>query len=155
MSEATAARDEDNKVPSGPAPSPALLRIHAVVGVVLCVLLPGGSYLQGDAIFAWNMFSKSETYRVSVRAVFADGATRDIDPRAIGPRVGGDLATFLPAPGTWRHDPVGLTFRTSLPLLAAFACPLAPGALTVDIALEERAHLNAPIRRTEAYAKCR
>ena len=101
------------------------------------------------------MFSKSETYRLSIIATQADGTQRDIDPRSLAPLVNPSLAYFLPAAGTWRHDPVGLTFRTGLPAIAGLACRVGSGAMRVDATLGERANLDAPERETRATTRCR
>ena len=130
-------------------------RLHLLVAVVVCLVLPGGSYLQGSAIFAWNMFSKSETYRMTILATFPGGERREMDPRALKPLVNPALAYFLPAPGLWRHDPVGLTFRTGLPAIGGLQCRAGTGAIHVEVTLEERADLDAAPRVTRATTECR
>jgi hypothetical protein len=128
-------------------------RAQAVVAFVLCVGLPAGSLLHGNAIFAWNMFSKSETYRLRVVGTSPTG-TFEIDPRTLGARVGPSIAPFLPAPGEWRHEPVGLTLRSSLASIALAACPrVRPGE--IDVTLDERADLDATPRTSTMRAMCR
>ena len=68
----------------------------------------------GNGVFAWTMFSKSETYRMHMSGWTADGAARAVDPRAIAPHVSPSIGYFLPAPDTWRHDPVGLLHRDEI-----------------------------------------
>ena len=108
----------------------------------------------GNGVFAWTMFSKSETYRMHMSGWTADGAARAVDPRAIAPHVSPSIGYFLPAPDTWRHDPVGLTVRTGLGKIAELACRLGPFSAT-EVTLEERANLDAEPRRSVARAHCR
>jgi hypothetical protein len=129
-------------------------KLHVALALAVAVVLPGGSLLLGNGVFAWTMFSKSETYRMSVVGWTADGDARSFDPRALGPHVNGTLAAFLPAPGAWRHDPVALTFRTGLSNIAVLACRLGPLAAT-EVTLEERADLDAEPKRSVARARCR
>jgi len=129
-------------------------KLHIALALVVAVVLPGGSLLMGNGVFAWTMFSKSETYRMTVVGWTDDGAMRPFDPRALVPHVNPNLAYFLPAPGTWRHDPVGLTFRTGLDHIASLACRLGPLRAT-EVTLEERVTLDAEPRRTVARAACR
>jgi len=129
-------------------------KLHAALALAVAVVLPGGSLLMGNGVFAWTMFSKSETYRMSVIGWTVDGEARVFDPRSLGPHVNRSLAYFLPAPEVWRHDPVGLTFRTGLGNIAALACRL--GSLrATELTLEERANLDAEPRRSVARALCR
>jgi hypothetical protein len=100
------------------------------------------------------MFSKSETYRMTVLGTTRDGEVRSFDPRALAPWVNGSLAFFLPAANRFRHDPVGLTFRTGLSNIAGLACALGPLKST-EITLEERKDLDTVPRVTVARAECR
>jgi hypothetical protein len=129
-------------------------KLHLALAVIVGLLLPGGSLLLGNGVFAWTMFSKSETYRMHVLGGADDGATRPLDPRALAPFVSPTIGYFLPAPDTWRHDPVGLTFRTGLGKIAELACRLGPFA-TTEVTLEERADLDAEPKRSVASARCR
>ena len=130
-------------------------RVQALVAIVVCVVLPAGSYLHGSAIFAWNMFSKSETYRMSIIETSADGTRRELDPRAIKHFVNPSMGYFLPPPSAWRHDPVGYTFRTGLPAVAALACRIGRGARRIEVTLDERATLDATPTTTHAGTECR
>ena len=128
-------------------------KLHVALALAVALVLPGGSLLFGDGVFAWTMFSKSETYRMSVVGTTADGEARAFDPRSLAPWVNLSLAYFLPAPGVWRHEPVGLTFRTGLGNIAVLACRLGPLRAT-EVTLEERANLDAVPRRSVARARC-
>jgi len=129
-------------------------KLHIALAVAVAVLLPGGSLLFGNGVFAWTMFSKSDTYRMSITGWTDEGEVRSFDPRALQPFVNPSLAYFLPAAGVWRHDPVGLTFRTGLGNIAALACRL--GSMrAAEVTLEERANLDAEPKRSVARARCR
>jgi hypothetical protein len=128
-------------------------KLHVALAVLVAVVLPAWSLLAGNGVFAWTMFSKSETYRLTVRGLGADGAVLTFDPRALAPFVDGSLRGFLPAAGTWKHEPVGLTFRTGLGQLAALACRLGPLRAT-EVRLEERANLDAVPVVSVAHADC-
>ena len=129
-------------------------KLHVALALAVAVVLPGGSLLLGNGVFAWTMFSKSETYRMSVIGWTDDGAARTFNPRSLAPYVNQSLAYFLPAPEVWRHDPVGLTFRTGLGNIAALACRLGPLRAT-EVTLDERANLDAAPKRSVARAVCR
>jgi len=129
-------------------------KLHVALAVVVGLLLPGGSLLLGNGVFAWTMFSKSETYRMRVLGWDNDGAPRALDPRTLAPHVSPTIGYFLPAPDTWRHDPVGLTFRTGLGKIAELACRLGPFT-TTEVTLEERANLDAEPKRSVARVRCR
>jgi hypothetical protein len=129
-------------------------KLHLALALVVAIALPGGSLLLGNGVFAWTMFSKSDTYRMTVLGWTPGGAARSFDPRELAPHVNGVLAAFLPAPGAWRHDPVALTFRTGLGNIAALACRLGPLEAT-EVTLEERADLDAAPKRSVARARCR
>lgn len=127
--------------------------MHVALATFVALVLPGGSLLFGDGVFAWNMFSKSATYRMTVTGVTQEGDARTFDPRSLAPYVGRALGHFLPAPEQWRHDPVGLTFRTGLGHVAGLACRLGPLRAT-EVKLEERADLDAKPIATVARARC-
>jgi hypothetical protein len=129
-------------------------KLHLALAVLVAVVLPAGSLLAGNGVFAWTMFSKSETYRMAVSGRTDAGEIRTFDPRALAPYVDGNLRYFLPAPDTWRHEPVGLTFRTGLGKIAALACRLAPLRST-EVRFEQRLDLDAAPSVSVARADCR
>jgi hypothetical protein len=129
-------------------------KLHVALALTVGLLLPGGSLLIGNGVFAWTMFSKSETYRMRVLGRADDGSARALDPRALAPHVGPAIGYFLPGPDVWRHDPVGLTFRTGLGKIAELACRLGPFR-TTEVSFEERADLDAEPKRSVAHGRCR
>jgi len=128
--------------------------LHLSVLAFLAIILPAGSLLFGNGEFAWTMFSKSETYRLAFTGIAPNGSEVEIDPRSLGPLTNPTLSYFLPEPGKWRHDPMGVTFRTGLPYLTLLACRLGPYQ-RIEALLEERAHLDAAPLATRAEAPCR
>jgi hypothetical protein len=62
-------------------------------------------------------------------------------------------AQYLPPAGQWRHDALGVTFRTGLPHLAALACRLGSHR-RVEAVLEERSDLDADPVATRADVRC-
>jgi hypothetical protein len=126
---------------------------HAAIALLVAVVLPLGSRLGGSGMFAWTMFSKTEMYRLRVEGTRRDGVRRDYDPAALGPYLTPNARHFLPEKDLWRHDPVALTFRTSLRSMARLACRLDDLAST-ELTFEERATLDAPPRLTTASATC-
>lgn len=127
--------------------------LHAVALLLVALGLPGGSLLFGSGELAWTMFAKSETYRLGLTGVAHDGERTGIDPRALSPLVSGTLRYFLPAPEQWRHEPMGVTFRTGLPHLAILACRLG-GYRRIQASFEERSHLDATPVVTRADVRC-
>lgn len=127
---------------------------HAAALLLVAVALPAGSIVFGSGELAWTMFSKSETYRLAVTGVAQDGRKRPIDPRALAPLLDATAAYYLPAPGQWRHDAMGVTFRTGLPHLTALACRLGTYQ-RIEALLEERSHLDAAPVPTRANVRCR
>jgi hypothetical protein len=129
-------------------------KLHLAAAVLVAVVLPGGSLLAGGGVFAWTMFSKSETYRITIEGIGLEGEKRAFDPRSLAPYVHVSIGHFLPAKDRLRHDPVGLTFRTGLQHIADLACRLS-SLHSVEVTLEERQDLDAAPRMTVARARCR
>jgi hypothetical protein len=128
-------------------------RFHLVVGLFATILVPAFSWIDGSGWLAWSMFSKSETYRVVVVLVDAEGHTRYANPTALASGAGTDAATFLAGSDHFRHAPVGATFRRSLPGLAALSCDRWR-PFEARVTLEERRNLDAPVRTTTSVQRC-
>ena len=129
-------------------------RFHLFLVVLVCLLLPGWSWLDGSGWLAWTMFAHSSTYRVRVVGASTRGEPRFVAPTELAARASADLGTFLAGAESWRHAPVGPTLRSHLSEVAALGCGIAPDLRSIDITLEERRTLDAPILRTEARATC-
>jgi hypothetical protein len=121
--------------------------------VLIAVVLPAASWLNGTGTFAWTMFSKSASYRLQVDVIDAAGARRAVDPGALAPRAGPSAAVYFRGAHHFRHAPVGSTFRRHLAEVGALACA-EPGAVSVEISLFERRTLDAEVRETAARVTC-
>ena len=129
-------------------------RLHLVIGVLVCAVIPGVTVLEGSSWLAWTMYSKSATYRVSVLAFDRAGKSRRIAPTELSQHAPAELGTFLAGSERWRHAPVGPTLRHHMREVAALACKAAPGAAKVEILLELRSTLDAPVESVRAAEPC-
>jgi hypothetical protein len=100
------------------------------------------------------MFAHSATYRLRVTAIANDGKTRFIAPTELAARASPSLGTFLAGTERWRHAPVGATLRRHLPDVAELGCGIGPGFRSIEVFLEERRSLDAPIVATQARVNC-
>jgi hypothetical protein len=128
--------------------------LHLVAGAVACLLLPAFSYARGGGAFAWMMFSRSDSFRVSVTAVDRGGQVHLLHPIELAGGVEPALRIYLAGADRFRTWPVGPTFQARLPELARLGCR--DGRFgSVEVTLEQRATLDAPIQVTRAHATCR
>ncbi len=129
-------------------------RGHLVVGVLVCVISPAVSWLDGSGQLAWTMFSRTGHYRLDLRAVGPDGRRRPIAPTSLARLAGPDGARVLAGADRMRHHDVArATLRRHLSDVARLACRVAD-APRVEATLEERADLDAPIRRRTVGVRC-
>jgi hypothetical protein len=128
--------------------------LHLAAALFACVLLPAYSYARGGGGLAWTMFSKSDSFRVSVRATDRAGRDHLLHPLELGDGADPALRNYLRGAGEFRTWPVGPTFLARLPTLAERGC--ASGAYaSVEVTLEQRASLDAPVQVTRARVVCR
>ena len=130
-----------------------MTRVHTVAALLAALVLPGGSWLDGSGWLAWTMYSKSETYRVRVVARDTAGRRRQIAPTELGVHGSRDLAIYLSGSERWRHAPAGNALRRHLPDLARLGCTLG-GAASIEVTLEHRRTLDAPVETHVARAEC-
>jgi hypothetical protein len=128
-------------------------RLHLIAALFVCLILPGGSWLQGSGWLAWVMFSKSATYRLTIVATERNGNKRRVAPMELGAHAGHYAARFLSGAERFRHAPVGATFRSHLPELASLGCKITH-ARRVELTLVERATLDSPVLMTTARTDC-
>ena len=126
---------------------------HLAAALVCCVILPGYSKIRGEGGLAWTMFSRSDTFRLTVHAIDREGAVHTLHPAALAGHAEPFLRYFLIGADRYRTWPVGPTFRGRLPELAALGCEVGRYA-SVDVVLEERANLDARPRATHARVPC-
>lgn len=127
---------------------------HWVAAFVVAVLLPAYSWRDGTGWLAWTMFSKSQTYKLSVTVTDARGNRHLVNPAELARFTSADTAAYLSGSEHFRHAPVGLTLRDGLPSLGGLACGCVPQAELVSIALEIRRTLDSPIERTTTNVHC-
>ena len=124
-----------------------------MAAVSVCVLLPAFSYARGEGGFAWTMFSRSDSFRLGVTAVDRAGQYTSCIRSSSRGGVEPALRTYLRGADRFRTWPVGPTFAARLPALARLGCRNGRYA-SVEVTLEERATLDAPLRVTRARAAC-
>jgi hypothetical protein len=127
--------------------------LHLIAAVIVCVLLPAFSYARGEGGFAWTMFSRSDSFRLSVTTVDRAGQLHLLHPVELADGVEPALRIYLRGADRFRTWPVGPTFAARLPELARLGCRSGRYA-SVEVTLEQRATLDAPIKVTRARAGC-
>jgi hypothetical protein len=127
--------------------------VHLCAAVLACVIVPAWSRIGGEGGLAWTMFSRSDSFRITLRATDPGGDVHLLHPAELARLAEPSLRTYLRGADRFRTWPVGPTFRARLPVLAATACAL--GSYTsIEITLEERANLDAVPRVTHARVHC-
>jgi hypothetical protein len=124
------------------------------LALLLCVVLPAYSWLDGSGWLAWTMFAKSETYRLRLRVTDAEGTTHLVNPTALAEFAQGDAASYLTGTDRFRHAPVGEGLRRNLHALAALGCKTMPNSRAGWLALETRANLDANVVESNARVSC-
>jgi hypothetical protein len=127
--------------------------LHLITAVWVCVLLPAFSYARGEGGFAWTMFSRSDSFRLSVTALDRARQVHLLHPVELADGMEPALRNYLRGADRFRAWPVGPTFAARLPALARLGCH--SGRYTsVEVTLETRATLDAPVRVTRARTAC-
>jgi len=127
---------------------------HRIAAIVFCVVAPAWSWLDGSGSLAWTMFSKSETYRVEVTIVDAAGHHHAINPTELAGLSSRDLATYLSGAESWRHGPIGGGLASNLAGLTTVACQLPEHPIDVQVLVETRKNLDAPVQEHRLGRHC-
>lgn len=127
---------------------------HWGVALVVAVLVPAYSWHDGTGWLAWTMFSKSQTYRLSVVVTDQDGERHVVNPTELAKFTSPDTVPYLTGSERFRHAPVGITLRDSLPALGDLACSAVPRGALASIAIEIRRTLDSPVERTSVDVPC-
>lgn len=127
---------------------------HAGVAVLVCIVSPAASWLDGSGSRAWTMYSRSATYRLRITSFDADGRRRSIAPSELASRAERNLASVLAGSESFRRGPQGFVLRGLLARLAELACGGPIPTERVELSLDERETLDAPMRRTSATRQC-
>ena len=128
--------------------------LHLVAALFACVLVPAYSRATGEGGLAWMMFSKSDSFRLGLLATDRDGRVHLLHPAELGPHAEPSLRFYLRGADRFRTAPIGPTFLARLPALARLGCEIGPYS-SIELTLEQRADLDAPLRVTRARATCR
>lgn len=132
--------------------SPAA-RLHAMLALLIAVVIPGASWVDGNGTLAWTMFSKSATYRLQASAIRKDGQPVLLRSSQVARANDPWVAFYLQGSDDWRHAPVGRTLRQGLRRIASRVCVF--GDLSsVELILHEREHLDASTQTTTAHVDC-
>lgn len=128
--------------------------LHRVLAVLVCVVIPAQSWLDGSGSRAWTMYARSASYRLRIVTYDEDGQARWMSPSALAAHSAGDLASALAGAEAFRIGPQGFALRARLATLAEFACASSRADhLTLSLSIRERA--DAPIEETQTSRSCR
>lgn len=128
-------------------------RLHLLAAFVACLLVPAYSRAAGDGGLSWTMFSRSDSFRVDVRAFDRDDAEHLLHPIELGKDVDPALRSFLREADRFSAWPVGSTLERRLTELAHNGCKAGPYS-RIDVTLERKASLDAPVHRVRARVLC-
>jgi hypothetical protein len=120
------------------------------VGVIVVVLLPLASWLDGSGQLAWTMFSRTGQYRLELTA---DGKPLNPSELAAAAAPGPTSSALAGADHFKHHDVARATLRRHLANIASLACKRKPGT-TVTARLQERVRTDAAIETTEVTLQC-
>lgn len=133
----------------------AMTKAHGVAAVLVALVLPGYSYLDGGSGWlAWTMFSKSETYRLRVAVIDRDRRKTLINPVELAGGANMVIAQYLSGAEHFRQAPVSDAFAANLSGLAKRACGTVAGAARAQVTLDSRQNLDAPVKTTSAEVVC-
>ena len=119
-----------------------MTKLHAAVAVLVALVLPAYSRMEGSGSLAWTMFSRSQTFRLSVRVADKAGRTQIVNPTELARFADAETATYLMGSEHFRQSPVGSAFVGNLTGLAELACRTVPEPARATITLEIRKTLN-------------
>jgi hypothetical protein len=128
-------------------------KAHVVLGILVCAVVPGVSYLDGSGRLAYRMFAEVRDYRLEVRANDGHGGSRLVPSGELARATGGSTSQFFGGIDHFRRGTVALMPRALLGDIAALACSVT-GAATVDVRWEERKDRDAPITETTTHRAC-
>jgi hypothetical protein len=127
---------------------------HAALAVLVGLVLPAYSWLDGSGWLAWTMFSKSETYRIRITVTDSAGQSRLVNPSALAELAGEQAAPYLSGAEHFRQAPLSNALAANLNGLAKLACRTAPDLARVSAALDSRKNLDAPVRTISVEVPC-
>ena len=132
-----------------------MTRVHRVLAILVGLVLPAYSWLDGSGWLAWTMFSKSETYRIRMTVTDDAGRSRLVNPAALSRFAGEQVALYLSGAEHFRQAPISNAFAANLGGLGKLACRAIAGAARARVALDSRRNLDAPVLTTAVEVSCR
>jgi hypothetical protein len=127
-------------------------RTHAIVGALVCVVLPVATWLERSVGPAWSMYTSSASYRLHIVAIDESGARRTLAPTSLCPKLTPAAGAPIAGSDHWRHGELP-RLRASLPAFARLACDLGH-ATSLTVTLEERTRPDDAIHTTVATVTC-
>jgi hypothetical protein len=127
--------------------------LHRGAALLVCVIVPGWTWLDGTRSLAWTMYCRSATYRLTVLATDADGHRRFVAPNKLAAAAAYDVQNALSGAERFRRGPSLQSLREQLPGLAKLACTVSQ-ASGVKLKLESKADLDAPVQVSVVRAQC-
>jgi hypothetical protein len=128
--------------------------MHAALAVLVVLVLPGYSWLDGSGWLAWTMFSKSESYRLRVAVTDGDNRKTLVNPSALAGGANTQVGLYLSGAEHFRQAPMIDSFAANLRGLGELACRAVPGAARAHVTLDSRRNLDAPVQTTSAEVSC-
>src|SRR6478672_6632111 len=113
-----------------------MTRVHRALAVLVGIVLPGYSWLDGSGWLAWTIFSKSATYRVHLSVADETGGATLINPSALARFAGEQVALYLSGAEHFRQGPMVNAFAANLDGWAKLACRTVPGAARATVTLD-------------------
>ena len=123
------------------------------LGLLSCLLVPAWSWFDGSGSLAWTMYAHSSSFRLRILAVDEHEKRRYIAPSALAAWAEQDLAMTLGGAEAFRHAREGRQLRYYLPRISELACRVS-GAQRVELTLEDRPNLDAPIAISLEKRRC-
>jgi hypothetical protein len=129
-----------------------MTRLHTVAAFVVCLALPGLSWLDGWGSLAWTMFASSASFRLHVTTVTAQRRA-EFNPTALARYAVPSAGVVLAGSDHFRHAASARLLRASLPELAQLTCRVSR-ADEVSVTLEWRQSLDAAPGHAIADTSC-
>jgi hypothetical protein len=129
-------------------------RRHLALAVFFAVLLPAGSLVQGSGLLAFRMFAASRSARLGIVTWDERGASRPVSATALAALAGGSLGDVLAGADHWKLVPAPRYLSAHLQEIASLACSAVRGAKRVEVKIDLRVSLDAPVESSSAERRC-
>ncbi|MFI5300664.1 MAG: hypothetical protein ACHREM_21490, partial [Polyangiales bacterium] len=129
-------------------------RLHALIGIVVCVVIPASSRLFDDGALAWPMYTQTAVYRLRIIGRSTDRPARWVAPAALAARATPRASWLFGGADTWHHGDGLRSLRRRLAEIGRLACDVDASAETIDVRLEDRAAPDATISTQQESVRC-